>query len=322
MDAKTTEAGHEFSAFVPRAPWLSGDLQTLRNWLRPQASLPGERLLLPLGDGDALAVALNEPVNQARAPLIVLIHGLSGCEESAYIVASARHFLSLGYRVLRLNLRGAGPSRGSCGGHYHAGRSEDLRAALAVLRDMGEGAFVLYAYSLGANMVLKALGEGGGLEGVLAAIAVSAPIDLAAASTQFAKRRNAPYQRWLLGHMRREALGRGARLSEAERRAIASAKSVRAFDDGFVAPRHGFADADDYYASSSALPYLARIATPTLVIHAEDDPWIPAAAYRRQDWSNPALSLLMPLSGGHVGFHGAGSAIPWHDRCAEVFLKR
>lgn len=309
-----------FPRFAARPPWLGPDLQTLRNWLRPPAPLAGERVMLPLGDGDVLAAALNTPKRQSRAPLVVLVHGLSGCEESAYIVASTRHFVSLGYRVLRLNLRGAGPSRGSCGGHYHAGRTEDLRASLAALRERGEGEFVLYAYSLGANMMLKALGEGQGLDGVRAAVAVSAPIDLAAASARFAKPRNALYQRWLLGHMRREALGEGARLSDAERHAITTVRSVRAFDDGFVAPRHGFAGADDYYAKCSAASTLARIATPTLVIHGADDPWIPAASYHGQDWSNPALTLLMPRSGGHVGFHGTGSAIPWHDRCAEAFV--
>ncbi len=311
-----------YPRFVPRPPWLGGDLQTLRNWLCPQPPLAGERLTLPLGDGDVLAAALNAPTRQSHAPLAVLIHGLSGCEESAYIVASARHFTSLGYRTLRLNLRGAGPSRATCGGHYHAGRSEDLRAALAVLRERGEQEFILYAYSLGANMVLKALGEGEGLNGVRAAVTVSVPIELAAASARFAKSRNAPYQRWLLWHMKREAMGEGAQLSDAERRTISAARSVRAFDDGFVAPRHGFAGADDYYAKCSAAPYLARIATPTLVIHAADDPWIPAVSYHGQDWSNPALSLLVPRSGGHVGFHGSGSVIPWHDRCAECFLKR
>jgi hypothetical protein len=265
---------------------------------------------------------LNVPAQPTRAPLVILIHGLSGCEESAYIQTSARHLLAQGYRVLRLNLRGAGPSRASCGGHYHAGRSEDLRAALAVLRERGESEYLLFAYSLGANMMLKALGEGEGLAGVRGAVAVSAPIDLAAASARFAKPRNAPYQRWLLHHMKREATGEGARLNEAERQAIMEAKTVRAFDDRFVAPRHGFAGADDYYAKSSAAPYLRRIIIPTLVIHAADDPWIPAASYRCQDWSNPALGLLMPSSGGHVGFHGRGSHVPWHDRCAVRFLQR
>ena len=315
-------SANDFPPFIARPPWLGGDLQTVRNLLRPPPPLAGRRLRLALddGSGDVLWAAIDHPAVPRGGPLLVLIHGLAGCEESAYVVNSARHFLSLGWRVLRLNLRGAGPSRADCSGFYHAGRSEDLRRALAVLIEESDDGIVLYAYSLGANMMLKFLGEGGA-EGVRAAISVSAPIDLAATWKRFSRPRNLVYQRWLLGHMKREAAAPGADLSERERRAVAAARTVWEFDDSFVAPRHGFAGADDYYARCSAAPFLAAIAVPTLLIHAGDDPWIPAAPYECHDWrSSPALTPVLTRSGGHVGFHGAGSPVPWHDRCAERFL--
>ena len=64
------------------------------------------------------------------------------------------------------------------------------------------------------------------------------------------------------------------------------------------------------------------IRVPALLIQAQNDPWIPASAYTSFDWSsNPGLTPLLPRGGGHVGFHGRGSRVPWHDRCVAAFLE-
>jgi predicted alpha/beta-fold hydrolase len=317
----------DFPEFQPRAPWWNGDLQTLRNYLlaRPRAldAWPSERLVLPLGDGDALVGTWQRPaVAVAGAkPLVVLVHGLSGCEASFYVVRSAAELLAAGWPVLRLNLRGAGPSRAFSRGHYHAGRSEDLRTALAALpasaRDHG---VVLVGYSLGGNVVLKLLGEGAP-EGVRAGASVSAPIDLAAASRSILRRRNYLYHRHILAGVKREALAPGAEASPEERRAVRAARTLLAFDDVFTAPRHGFTGAADYYARASARPFLDAIAVPTLVIHALDDPWIPGESYTSFPWSrNPRLVPLLPRRGGHVGFVGFDRQRAWHDLCLLRFL--
>jgi uncharacterized protein len=316
-----------FPPFVPRPPWLGPDLQTLRNFLRRPAvdlsSFPFERIELPMpdGSGDRLLGDLNRPADDAGKPLVVLIHGLTGCSTGIYVLASARNLLRHGYPVLRLNLRGAGPARALCRQQYHAGRSEDLRAALAALTaDLtGRGVFAV-GYSLGANMLLKYLGEQGADGPVRAAAAISAPIDLAAASLRLRERRNRVYHHWLLRRMQEEALA-GEGFGAAEREAVLAARSVYQFDERVVAPRNGFVGADDYYARCSGLRFLPAIAVPTLVIHALDDPWIPASTYRQFAWAeNPNLVPLFPQSGGHVGFHGAGTRLPWHDRCLEIFF--
>ena len=306
--------------FRPRPPWLGGHLQTIRNQIvRPHDALPaGERLWIELGDGDALAAMLHRAA--APTPLVMLVHGLSGTEESVYVRATAAHLLRHGFSVLRLNLRGAGVSATRCRGRYHAGRSDDLRLVLAGLpRDLVGNGVVPVGYSLGGNVLLKLLGEGGHPD-IRAAASISSPIDLAAASHCLKRPRNRLYQSWLLTMMRLEALA--GPLTAGERQAIAVARSVLEFDDRFVAPRNGFASAADYYARSSAEPFLARIRVPTLLVQAGNDPWIPIEAYRRIDWkANPALTLLLG-EGGHVGFHGTGSPVPWHDRAISAFLSR
>ena len=176
--------------FVPRAPWWGGDLQTIRNYLRKRrppdlTPWPGLRLELPVldGSGDRLSASLHQPAIEAGRPLAVLIHGLTGSEDSVYLRASARHLLGLGYPVVRLNQRGAGPSRPLCRSRYHAGLSSDLGDALKALANLDprliSRGVVLVGYSLGGNMLLKFLAEYGASFPIVAAASVSAPIDLA-----------------------------------------------------------------------------------------------------------------------------------------------
>lgn len=318
----------ELPRFQPRAPWWGPDLQTVRNTLRrPRPDFDGaaqERLVLPLADesGDALSGLLQRPAGDAKRPLVLLIHGLGGSEESAYLRVSAAHLLARGHPVLRLNLRGAGPARALCRSQYHAGRTGDLRDALTGLpADLLGNGLVLVGFSLGANMLLKFLAELAEGFPVRAAAAVSAPIDLRATSLRFLERRNRLYVWQMLRNLKRESLAAPAELSESERRAIRDSRSVWEFDDRFVAPRNGWDSAEAYYAANSALGFLSEIRVPTLVLHSLDDPWIPGEAYTRFQWrDNPWLLPVLSERGGHVGFHGRGERRPWHDRCLALFL--
>jgi predicted alpha/beta-fold hydrolase len=298
----------------------------MRNIVRGGSpDLPGgERVLLSLFDGDRLAARLDRPFDGAVNPLVALSHGLAGSEARGYAVATARHLVGQGWPVLRLNLRGAGPSPATAAGHYHAGRTEDLAEALRGLpADLVRHGIIVMGFSLGGNLVLKFMGEGCHGLPVLAGIAVSAPIDLAAASARIRARRNFIYQHYMLKAMKREALAPGAAVSAGERTVIAAARNLYEFDDRFIAPRFGYRDACDYYEGNAAKHFIARITRPTLLLHALDDPWIPAVCYTAINWSRlPAIETALTACGGHLGFHGRGSQIPWHDRVAAWWLAR
>ncbi|HJS32036.1 MAG TPA: alpha/beta fold hydrolase [Alphaproteobacteria bacterium] len=317
----------EFPPFRPRPPWLGPDLQTMRNFIvRPRADLsswPATSLDLPMGDGTGDRLCAEWHRNATRRPMVVLIHGLTGCADSYYIILTARSLLTAGFSVLRLNLRGAGATRAYCRERYHAGRTQDLADALAALPKEARARGVLaVGFSLGANLLLNLLGGGGG-EAIAAAAAVSAPIELRAASLAMKRPRNRVYQSYLLRRMKAEAFGSRTVYDPKRRRAIASARTVYEYDDTVVAPLNGFSGADDYYARCSSRRLLDDIATPTLVIHALDDPWIPGDDYARHDWRrNCRLTALLPPRGGHVGFHGLGGSAPWHDRCIVRFFER
>ena len=337
MPALTSDGGAVaagFPRFRARPPWWGGDLQTLRNHFRSTpvdlGAYSQERLEFPMSDGsgDTLLAILHRPTvapsDSARRPLAILIHGLTGDEDSSYMVVTAGHLLGLGHPVMRLNLRGAGPSRPRCRFQYHAGRSEDLRQVLMQLDGrLASQGILLVAYSLGANMLLKYLGEQGRRAPVLGAVSVSAPIDLKATQIRFMQRRNRAYHDSILGRMKAEIAAPNSTITPEQRADLANISTVYDFDDRLVAPANGFAGADDYYARSAAQGFMKEIKVPTLIIHARNDPWILPGAYLSFDWkANPKLTPLLPRGGGHVGFHGVGSSVPWHDRCIAEFLRR
>ncbi|MBO6782823.1 MAG: alpha/beta fold hydrolase [Alphaproteobacteria bacterium] len=314
----------ELPDFVPRAPWWGPDLQTVRNiLLRDYPDLspwPSRRIEIVADNGDVLLGSYHEG-RDPGAPLVVMLHGLGGCEESAYVLAGARAFLESGYRVFRFNLRGAGPSSGTCRQLYHGGRSEDVGLMLSGLDREGIAGPDVYAvgYSLGGNTLLKYLGEAGDNARLGRVVSVSAPLDLATSADWLEKTRNRAYQAWLLGRIKEDWRGGTRDVTGEQRQVVERARSIRELDNDLVAPVNGFADADDYYARCSSGPYLENIRVPTLLLHGADDPWIPATTYLALEASLPEhVRMEVAPGGGHVGFHGRGGR--WHDRCALAFF--
>lgn len=317
--------------FRSRFPWWGGDLQTVANrFLAVSTSLAPHRteplsFALRDGTGDTLLASLDRPASpRPGSPLVILVHGLTGSAESLYIYSMARLLLERGRSVLRLNLRGAGRSRALCGEHYYAGRSQDFRALLALLPDeLTRDGLVAVGYSLGGAMLLKYLGEEGTASLLRAAATVCAPIDLAITCRHMMRLRNRLYHGYILGQMKIEATAQGAVLSATERAAIMASTTVWEYDDRFIAPRYGFASAEDYYERCRPSRFMMDIRVPTLVMAALDDPWIPGALYQAYDWrANRSLMPLLSGQGGHVGFHGTGSRQPWSDLAVARFLEQ
>ena len=96
------------------------------------------------------------------------------------------------------------------------------------------------------------------------------------------------------------------------------------YDDQVTAPLNGFAGADDYYARCSCRRYLPGIQTPTLVIHAMDDPFMFPDTIPRDAELGPGIRLELSDEGGHVGFVQGkipGRAQYWTDhRITGFFL--
>jgi predicted alpha/beta-fold hydrolase len=309
----------EFEPFRPRFPWYGRHLQSMRNPLRPPPVLPtgpGERVALPLGDGDVLQARRDQPPGADPAhPTVVLLHGLGGCETSNYMLAASRYFTLAGAVVYRVSLRGAGPSQATCRDWSHGGRYRDVEAFLPQL-DAGPAGLFVVGFSLGGSVLLNYLARGRLDPRLRGAASVSAPLDLPAASVVLHQAKNRLYHDYLLHALKRDYLNPHASLTDDERAAVERARTLFEVDDRFTAPHHGFGRAGDYYREVSALPRLPAITLPTVLLHAVNDPFVPAEPYRRVRAG--AVRVGLAAGGGHLGFHDRGGL--WHLRQCSRFL--
>ncbi len=317
--------------FRPRAPWLNGDLQTLRDTLRPVRLPPdqGMPVEIPVGGDDQLLALLDQPLSGGDPlGLVLLMHGLGGSSSRSGLRRMGHTLQHAGFAVLRLNMRGAGPGRELARGTYAASCNADLLPALVLARELAVGRPLLgMGISLGGTKLLNALLTGPGLLDGL--VTISSPLDLAACSTQIERPRNRLYKRWLLQRLVAQTLADPFGVSEQEREALAgrgplgAMNSIRAFDGAITAPRWGYRSVEHYYREASPLQQLQTrpvVLPPTLVVHAVDDPWVPvAAAQELAALQLPGVQVLLTPSGGHNGFHGRGDGRTgavgnWGDR--------
>jgi hypothetical protein len=308
----------EAAPFRPRFPWLTGDLQTIRDSLvRDDADAGASvRVWLDLPDGDALAGSLH----RGNGPLVVLVHGLTGAETSRYILRARKFWTGRGRAVLALNLRGSAPSRPRSRKGYHAGAGADIALALALLPQARDG-IVAVGYSLGGVQLCHALIHPA-MPRVLAAATVCSPLDLGATSVRMLAWRNAVYHRVILRRMQADALALAATLPPALIDAARAARDVRAFDDTYVAPAHGFAGVDDYHARCSLSAIIERIRVPLLCLTAADDPWVPATTHAPALFArNRRVVGRIVAGGGHVGFHDASRDGSYADRAVAAFFR-
>ena len=293
--------------FEPHPLLRSGHLQTIGGRYLPglPARLAARSQEIPLEDGDRLLVHDSVPEGWSPGgPAVVLVHGLGGCAKSPYVIRVGAKLVRMGVRVVRMNLRGAGAGFGLARQTYHGGRTEDPRAVLAWLADRAEGSpIALVGFSLGAALTLKLAGEAAEtpVPGLDCILAVNPPIDLAACCEYIRRPENRLYDWNFVRSLHSDVKRLHGRFPELGPVDFKPMRTLFDFDDFYTAPRHGFKDAADYYARSSAAPFVSRIRLPGLVIHAEDDPFIPAQPFRALTFP-PTLALELIHSGGHLGY--------------------
>lgn len=322
--------GINYEYFRPRFPWFGADAQTLRNYIaKPGVDLarwPAETLMFETddGSGDQLGGRLQRGSangEAAKEPLIVIVHGLTGCEESYNLRLSASYFLRQGFDVMRLNLRGATPFRSTARDTYHAGRSGDWRVVAEKLHGLYDRPLFFIGYSLGGATLTKALSEFGDQYGIIGGASICAPFDLDRTQKRMDDLRNLPYHKYVLGHMK-IAWGNAPEILEQELEAIKKSRRVREFDERYLAPKYGYPNAKAFYEENAAKNFLPNLKAPLLVIHNLKDPWIPASIYEQIDWSQaPLATCVMANTGGHCGFHEKGERELWQDRRVHRFMR-
>lgn len=295
---------------------------------QPVHSTRVERLETP--DGDFVDVHhLDAP---AGSPVLLLLHGLEGTVRSHYIQGLLGEARKRGWRAGVLIFRSCGGELNRTRRFYHSGETTDIDLVVDHFeKSFPDAPILLAGVSLGGNVLLKYLGERGRSVSsrVRGAAAVSVPFDLARSSQHIDRGFSKVYQRRFLQSLRRKAMAKLERFPDlASMEAVASARTMFAFDDCFTAPVHGFADAHDYYARSSSIGYLDSISINTLLLSAVDDPFLPPEVLdrvREIAGGNPFLQVELSAHGGHVGF--VEGADPFHplyylERRVGEFLAR
>ena len=321
------KSSERYPNYEERFPWLGADLQTLRSFLIPKLRISNckssGKLTFQMtdGSGDQLTGTISFPCCMIpQLPLIVLIHGLGGCEDSAYMLQTSDYFLGRGYSILRLNLRGVKSAQAPSRHYYHAGRDQDLQSVFKELNAMQliPNGVIIIGFSLGGNILLKLLGGSGAEYPIRAALSVSAPIDLAMTSERVLQPRNYLYHKWLLHHMKNGILGL-KNLNDRQRKTILCTNTVFEFDDRVTAPENGFSGAVDYYKSCSAKFFIHKIKVPTLIVSAKNDPWVPSIMYSSIDRCKlKNVKIILLDGGGHIGFHDRLGC--WYHRAFHQFI--
>lgn len=319
------------SDFQPAWWLMNAHAQTIYSSLMRRTQSPVdsmERMELPDGDFIDLAWAVNGLGKET--PLIILLHGLGGSMDSTYAVGQMRAFNRCGWRAMLMHFRGASKMPNRLARAYHSGDTGDvdyLLHRLAEREPKTQKAAV--GISLGGNVLLKWLGEKGAQSLIKTAVAISVPFQLRLVADRVNGGFSRIYQDYLLRRLRKVFEQKKTVFSQdkmpEELKNVHKWRCFWTFDENVTAPLHGFNNVHDYYRESSSRAYLAKIQTPTLIIHSLDDPFMTREAVPTEGELSKDVILELSKKGGHVGFISGrlpGKPVFWLEERVPEYLKQ
>ncbi len=311
--------------------WLgNGHAMTIYAWARPREfpALPERegRLIQVSPDTKVLAHCYWQP-DRANRPTLMALHGLEGSSDAHYMRGLADKAWRRGWNAVLLNQRNCGGTEHLTPGLYHSGLTDDPRAVIrALMATDGLRSFVVVGYSLGGNVTMKLAGE---LHAhpdlpVRAVVAVSPTIDLERCVRAIERRVNLAYEWNFVRHLKARMRRKAAFWPDAfDLTKLDRIWTIRAFDEIYTAPYHGFGGATDYYHRASAIRVTDRIRVPALIVTATDDPFVPAAQFDEPAVAgNPCIVRRIEHGGGHCGFISTANGDDgyWAEARAVEFL--
>ena len=313
------------SSFRPLG-WLKNPhQQTLWAALCRQVTSPDlKRQRLELNDGDFIDVDYSP---DQGGEVIVLIHGLSGSAKSNYMRGMMTMLSSAGYTVAAMHLRSCSGEMNRLQRFYCAGDSADFAYVLTEIKKQYPNRRIsAMGFSLGANILLKFLGETGNHSTLNSAIAISPPFDLYLSTQRITLGFSKLYEWNLVRNLKSTVATKlQSRPLPFTSEKLLEQKSLVDFDSLVTAPLHGYKDVYDYYRRCSCKQFLSSITTPTLILHALDDPFIMARSVPRARDIATSTRFELSRSGGHVGFISHDNApFPtyWLEERVRTFLSK
>jgi predicted alpha/beta-fold hydrolase len=289
--------------------------------LRSINPVPQTRERLKLEDGDFIDIDWSHANSCSSNKVLVILLGLDGNAQRPYVLGLAHHFNHHGWDVAAINFRGCSGEINKLYRSYNAGASEDLNQAVTnILLNKKYEFIAINGFSLGANLLLKYLGEGNNLPKELkSAVAISAPCDLYASLKKLEESRNWIYSTRFMMQLKKQLFLREKHFPEdITKEQIANCTNLYEIDELYTSQAHGYENALEYYEKSSALSFLPNIKTPTLLINAKNDGFLsencsPSVVAK----NNPNFYLETPEYGGHVGFLQNNEATYTEERALE-----
>ncbi len=302
---------------------MLGHLQTIYPTLFRKVSLRDyERERITTPDNDFLDL---DWLKQNSKKVVIISHGLEGNTHRAYVKGMAKAFYNDGYDVLAWNFRGCGGGMNKALRFYHSGATDDLSTVVDHAIHLGYETILLIGFSLGGNLSLKYGGERALNSKIKGIIAFSVPMHLYSCSLQLSKPSNWIYANRFLKSLKNKITEKSKVMPELMRTALREIKTLQQFDDAFTGPLHGFKDAIDYYQKCSALFFLEGIKIPTLIVNAQNDPFLSVECFPASIKNN-RIKFKFPKTGGHVGFfrflgNGLYSSESWALEFARTIRK-
>lgn len=311
--------------------WLSGaHAQTIWPVLsRRKITLDLNQERIELNDGDFIDLVWVKPAQSyPKQPIVVILHGLTGSIASRPVSGLLNACNQAGWRALLMYFRGCNGIPNRLQRSHHAGATDDLAFIIQTLQQREPATpIAVVGISLGGNVLLKWLGETGQDNPLFAAVAISVPFELAQAATCLNSGFSRLYQWWLLKKLRQDTVQKfkalnNTRLSQ-YLQWINTYRTFWEFDSKITAPLNGFSNVHEYYRQCSCRPFIKFIHTPTLIVHALDDPFISNDAIPQAGELSTSVCLQLSKSGGHAGFiQGAipGKAEYWLEHRIPQYL--
>ncbi|HKY73535.1 MAG TPA: alpha/beta fold hydrolase [Nitrospira sp.] len=299
-----------FPAFFPARFLRNRHLMTLvpRYWSRGRllTGIPSERRFFRTAPETQLLGFCHWQPHRRTVQTALLLHGLEGCSDSHYIHGIAAKAYAAGLNVVRINQRTCGGTEHLSPTLYNSGLSADYRSVVRQLAETEElNRIWLIGYSMGGNLLLKATGEMGTDEPALAGTVVVCPnIDPSRCVIELERPGNWLYHRHFLTGLKARVRRQAALMpGKWDLTGLNRITRISEFDDRYTAPDGGYANAADYYDRSGARHVLNRIAVPTTIITAQDDPFIPYSMFITPlIQQHASIRLIAPVHGGHCGF--------------------
>jgi predicted alpha/beta-fold hydrolase len=295
--------------FLPRRRLRGGHLQTLASYfLTRRIDLPPpEKRLIEVEANTKIRCDCFWQSDRQRALTVIAVHGLEGSSDSGYMLGIANKGMAAGMNVVLMNQRNCGGTENLAPTLYHSGLSQDVAAVANHLVGMDKiSAFALVGYSMGGNLVLKLAGEWGmnGPSQFRSVAAVCPAMDLAVSSDALHLPSNRLYEFYFMWKMRRRLRAKAKMFPDSfDVARLRGLKTLRQFDDQITAYYCGFDGAVDYYARAAASNVVDRIAVPSFILHAANDPFIRLLPETRAKiLANPNITFLETEDGGHCSF--------------------